>query len=50
MVLTEFEDQTNILWEQTSAVVAVQIIPVVVLTLLIHHYTVSEPTLGAVKE
>lgn len=50
VVLTEFQGQTNIVWEQMSAAVVVQIIPVVVLTLLVQRYIVSGLTLGAVKE
>ncbi|MGH3665523.1 MAG: carbohydrate ABC transporter permease [Egibacteraceae bacterium] len=50
VVLTEFQGQTNTVWEQMSAAVVIQVIPVVVLTLLAQRYIVSGLTLGAVKE
>jgi ABC-type glycerol-3-phosphate transport system permease component len=50
VVLTEFQGQTNTVWEQMSAAVAIQVIPVVILVFLVQRYIVSGLTLGAVKE
>jgi ABC-type glycerol-3-phosphate transport system permease component len=50
VVLTEFQGQTNTVWEQMSAAVAIQVIPVVILVFLVQRYIVSGLTMGAVKE
>lgn len=50
VVLTEYQGQTNIVWEQMSAAVAIQLVPVVVLVFLVQRYIISGLTLGAVKE
>ncbi|MCC7447369.1 MAG: carbohydrate ABC transporter permease [Anaerolineae bacterium] len=50
VVLTEFQGQTNIVWEVMSAGAAIQIVPVVILTFLVQRYVVAGLTLGAVKE
>lgn len=50
VVLTEFQGQTNTVWEQMAAAVSIQVIPVVVLVFLVQRYIVSGLTLGAVKE
>lgn len=50
VVLTEFQGQTNTVWEQMSAAVAIQVIPVVIMVFLVQRYIVSGLTLGAVKE
>lgn len=50
VVLTEFQGQTNTVWEQMSAAVSLQVIPVVILVFLVQRYIVSGLTLGAVKE
>jgi ABC-type glycerol-3-phosphate transport system permease component len=50
VVLTEYQGQTNIVWEQMSAAVVIQLVPVVVLVFLVQRYIISGLTLGAVKE
>lgn len=50
VVLTEFQGQTNTVWEQMAAAVTIQVLPVVVLVFLVQRYIVSGLTLGAVKE
>lgn len=50
VVLTEFQGQTNTVWEQMSAAVAIQVVPVIILVFLVQRYIVSGLTLGAVKE
>jgi ABC-type glycerol-3-phosphate transport system permease component len=48
-VLTEFQGQTNTVWEQMAAGALIQIVPIVVMTFFIQRYIVSGLTLGAVK-
>lgn len=50
VVLTEFRGQTNIVWEQMSAAVVVQLLPIAIGVFLVQRYIVSGLTLGAVKE
>jgi ABC-type glycerol-3-phosphate transport system permease component len=50
VVLTEFQGQTNTVWEQMSAAVVIQIIPIILITFLVQRYIVSGLTMGAVKE
>lgn len=50
VVLTEYQGQTNTVWEQMSAAVTIQVLPVVILVFLVQRYIVSGLTLGAVKE
>jgi ABC-type glycerol-3-phosphate transport system permease component len=50
VVLTEFQGQTNTVWEQMSAAVVIQIIPIILVTFLVQRYIVSGLTMGAVKE
>lgn len=50
VVLTEFQGQTNIVWEQMSAAVTVQVVPIVILVFLVQRYIIAGLTLGAVKE
>jgi ABC-type glycerol-3-phosphate transport system permease component len=49
VVLTEFQGQTNTVWEQMAAGAAIQILPIVILTFLVQRYIVSGVSLGAVK-
>ena len=49
VVLTEFQGQTNTVWEQMAAASAFQVVPVIVMTLLVQRYIVSGLTMGAVK-
>jgi ABC-type glycerol-3-phosphate transport system permease component len=49
VVLTEFQGQTNTVWEQMSAAAVIQIIPIIVLTFFVQRYIVSGLTMGAVK-
>lgn len=50
VVLTEFQGQTNIVWEQMAAAVTIQVLPIVILVFLVQRYIVAGLTLGAVKE
>lgn len=50
VVLTEFQGQTNIVWEQMAAAVTIQVLPIVILVFCVQRYIVSGLTLGAVKE
>lgn len=49
VVLTEFQGQTNTVWEQMAAGAAIQILPIVVLTFFVQRYIVTGVTMGAVK-
>jgi ABC-type glycerol-3-phosphate transport system permease component len=49
VVLTEFQGQTNTVWEHMAAGALIQIVPIVVMTFFIQRYIVSGLTLGAVK-
>ncbi|MBC8100210.1 MAG: carbohydrate ABC transporter permease [Armatimonadetes bacterium] len=49
VVLTEFQGQTNTVWEQMSAAAVIQIIPIIILTFFVQRYIVSGLTMGAVK-
>lgn len=48
--LTTFQGQVNIIWEQMTAAVTLQVIPVLILVFLMQRHIVSGLTLGAVKE
>jgi len=50
VALTEFQGQTNIVWELMAAGATVQVIPVIILTFLTQRYIVAGLTLGAVKQ
>lgn len=50
VVLTEYQGQTNIVWEQMAAAVTVQVVPVVIIVFLVQRYIISGLTMGAVKE
>jgi len=50
VVLTEFQGQTNTVWEQMSAAVVIQILPIILITFFVQRYIVSGLTMGAVKE
>lgn len=50
VVLTEFQGQTNTVWEQMSAAVVIQVLPIALTVFLVQRYIVSGLTLGAVKE
>lgn len=50
VVLTEFQGQTNTVWEQMSAAVVIQVLPIALAVFLVQRYIVSGLTLGAVKE
>jgi ABC-type glycerol-3-phosphate transport system permease component len=49
IVLTEFQGQTNTVWEQMAAGAAIQVVPIVILTFLVQRSIVAGVTLGAVK-
>lgn len=49
VALTEFQGQTNTVWEQMAAGAAIQIIPIVIVTFLVQRYIVAGVTMGAVK-
>ena len=49
IVLTEFQGQTNTVWEQMAAGAAIQVLPIVILTFLVQRSIVAGVTLGAVK-
>ena len=49
VVLTEFQGQTNTVWEQMAAGAAIQILPIVILTFFVQRYIVAGISLGAVK-
>lgn len=49
VVLTEFQGQTNTVWEQMAAGAAIQTLPIVILTFFVQRYIVSGVTMGAVK-
>jgi len=49
VVLTEFQGQTNTVWEQMSAGALIQIIPIVIMTFFVQRYIVSGLTMGAIK-
>ena len=50
VVLTEFQGQTNIVWELMAAGAVIQIVPIIVLTFLTQRYIVAGLTMGAVKQ
>ncbi|MEO0563959.1 MAG: carbohydrate ABC transporter permease, partial [Chloroflexota bacterium] len=50
VVLTEFQGQTNTVWEQMSAAAVIQIAPIILLTFFVQRYIVTGLTMGAVKE
>jgi ABC-type glycerol-3-phosphate transport system permease component len=50
VVLTEFQGQTNTVWELMAAGAAIQVVPIIVLTFLVQRYIVSGLTMGAVKQ
>lgn len=49
IVLTEFQGQTNTVWEQMAAGAAIQVVPIVILTFIVQRSIVSGVTMGAVK-
>lgn len=49
VVLTEFQGQTNTVWEQMAAGAALQVLPIVVLTFFVQRTIVAGVTMGAVK-
>lgn len=49
IVLTEFQGQTNTVWEQMAAGAAIQVIPIVILTFFVQRSIVAGVTMGAVK-
>lgn len=49
VVLTEFQGQTNTVWEQMAAGAAIQILPIVILTFFVQRYIVAGISMGAVK-
>ncbi len=49
IVLTEFQGQTNTVWEQMAAGAAIQVVPIVILTFLVQRTIVAGVTMGAVK-
>jgi multiple sugar transport system permease protein len=50
VVLTEFQGQTNTVWELMAAGAAIQVVPIIILTFLVQRYIVSGLTMGAVKQ
>lgn len=49
IVLTEFQGQTNTVWEQMAAGAAIQVLPIVILTFIVQRSIVAGVTMGAVK-
>jgi ABC-type glycerol-3-phosphate transport system permease component len=49
VVLTEFQGQTNTVWEQMAAGAAIQVLPIVILTFFVQRTIVAGVTMGAVK-
>ena len=49
VVLTEFQGQTNTVWEQMAAGAAIQVLPIVILTFFVQRTIVAGITMGAVK-